>query len=495
MLLLNLNKMTIKRKLTVILMLTSIVAVLLACIMFIIFIFYSQRRSHLDKVYTFADMIGQNCQAALKFDIPEDAEKMLSGLSLDSSFIFGGVYDVDGNLFASYYKKDINPSDIIRDKLLKEGYKYFGGCLLVSRKIVIDDETIGIVYLQDNQEEVFGALKRNMTVLLLVVLIALVTAYLVASRLQIFISRPILSLAKTSKTVSEDGDYSVRAHRETEDEVGLLIDSFNDMLAHIQKSERERDKLLKTLASKNEELESIVYVSSHDLRSPLINIQGFCGELSRSYDEVITLLAEQGLQKDIKDKLSTILQRDLPESLEHISAGASKMDTLLNGLLRICRLGHESIKQTHLNMNDLLGEIVKTMQYQIKESGATVTVDDLPDCLGDKAQINQVFTNLLDNALKYRDLSHKTIINISGCADKGVSVYCVEDNGLGILKEYQDKIFEIFHRLDPQGRVAGEGLGLSIVKRILDRLNGKVWMESGPEQGCRLYVSLPTALT
>ena len=131
------------------------------------------------------------------------------------------------------------------------------------------------------------------------------------------------------------------------------------------------------------------------------------------------------------------------------------------------------------------------MQHQINHSKAIVTVGDLPACLGDAGQIGQVLTNLLDNAVKYIDPARKGKIEISGKVEEGNSIYSVKDNGIGIASEHQDKIFEIFHRLDPTGRVAGEGLGLTIIMRILNGHKGKIWVDSSEGVGAKFSFTLP----
>ena len=126
----------------------------------------------------------------------------------------------------------------------------------------------------------------------------------------------------------------------------------------------------------------------------------------------------------------------------------------------------------------------------MKEAGAALRVDDLPPCIGDATQINQVFSNLLDNALKYRDPKRPCQINVSGRVKDGHATYAVADDGIGIAPEHQAKAFEIFHRLDPS-HGHGEGLGLAIAQRILERQNGKVWVEAELGRGSTFFVALP----
>ena len=117
-------------------------------------------------------------------------------------------------------------------------------------------------------------------------------------------------------------------------------------------------------------------------------------------------------------------------------------------------------------------------------------VDSLPTCQGDEMQINQVFSNLLDNALKYLAPNRRGVIRVCGQEEPDRVVYSIEDNGIGIAAQHQDSIYKVFHRLDPQ-RGTGEGLGLTIVRRILDRHGGKIWLESEVNEGSRFYLSLP----
>lgn len=256
---------------------------------------------------------------------------------------------------------------------------------------------------------------------------------------------------------------------------------FEDITERKQ-AEQAREQLLKELRGKNEELQSIVFIASHDLRSPLVNIRGFAGELERSVGQVKTALQNVQLSPEVQRVLAASLDADIPEALGFIKKSNQKMDQLLNGLLRLSRIGMVELNTALLDMNKLVAEVISNPQYDLHHRQADIAVEGvLPACRGDATLMMQVFTNLIDNAVKYRHPDRPAIVRIRGRHTEGRCVYEVEDNGIGIAPEHKDKIFDVFHQLNPAA--GGEGLGLTIVRRILDRQGGKIEVDSCPQRG------------
>lgn len=263
-----------------------------------------------------------------------------------------------------------------------------------------------------------------------------------------------------------------------------------------RKADQEQlQRVAAELAEKNRELEAIVYTVSHDLRSPLVNIQGFGRQLQRACDTLRAAAVAPDAEGRIPaSALHAPLDHAIPQALRFINAGIHRMDTLLSGLLRYSRLGRVALHPRPLNLNGILTEVVAAMRFQLDEAGAEVAVDPLPTCVGDLVQTNQVFANLLDNALKYRAPDRRLRVRVTGELRAGKAEYAVADNGRGIAPEHRAKVFEIFHRLEPEA-APGEGLGLTIAQRVVERQGGRIWVEDTPGGGCTFRLSLPAVQT
>ncbi len=258
-------------------------------------------------------------------------------------------------------------------------------------------------------------------------------------------------------------------------------------------AEEQLRKFAADLAEKNRELETIVYTVSHDLRSPLVNVQGFSKQLARACERIRSAAADAKGGAVPQEVLHDPVEVSIPQALRFITAGVMKMEMLLNGLLRFSRLGRVAFVIQPLEMNSLVAGVLASMEFQLDAAKAEMSVGALPACLGDAVQTSQVFANLIDNAVKYRDPDRSLRISIAGRVEDGQAIYSIADNGIGIAPEHQSKAFEIFHRLDPDRTPPGEGLGLTIAQRVLERQGGKICVESRVGVGSTFLISLPVA--
>jgi PAS domain S-box-containing protein len=267
------------------------------------------------------------------------------------------------------------------------------------------------------------------------------------------------------------------------------------MVSDITERKRLENKLRhynEQLEQKTRDLEQHIFVTSHNLRSPLVNVQGFGRELAKSIVDLMEAIRGGDLSDEAKRKIAPIIKKDIPEALEFIQSGINQMDLQLSALLKLSRLGREAITIERLDMNKLVADIVKSFEYMVKETGAHITMAKLPPCMADATPTNQIFLNLIGNALKYLDAKRPGVIHIRGNRQESEIIYCVEDNGIGIAQEYQEKIFEIFYRVE-RGKYPSEGLGLTIVRQCAEKQGGAAWVESEPGKGSRFFLKLPSA--
>jgi PAS domain S-box-containing protein len=272
---------------------------------------------------------------------------------------------------------------------------------------------------------------------------------------------------------------------------GMFATVFLDITERMKSTEAIQG-LNEQIMTKNVELEQLIYIASHDLRSPLVNIQGFSKELEQALKDLMQILDTLSRDETITNRV-TALDDEINTSLQYIKSSTTKMDMLLNGLLRLSRIARTPMVPVRLDVNNLISQILMSLKFQISQKKVDVSVGTLPPCMGDEGLMSQVFSNLIENALKFLNPDRSGSIEINGSMKDDCVIYCVADNGIGISPEQHKKIFEIFYQVNEK-KFGGEGLGLTIVQRIVERHQGTVTLESTPGEGSLFTITLPKQL-
>ena len=245
------------------------------------------------------------------------------------------------------------------------------------------------------------------------------------------------------------------------------------------------------ISAKNKEMENYLYVASHDLRTPLVNIQGFSQRFKTQADSIKKLVTNKKLEPELLHQLANITDENIPKTLNFIHSNIEKMDILINGLLQLSRTGKVVMNIQKVDMNALFEKILQRLDFQIKETQCEIHIKTLPECYGDAALLDQLFANIISNALKYYDVERALKITVEANNNNNNKVvYTIKDTGNGISQRHLDKIWDVFYRIDPKSDKGGDGLGLSLVKRIAEKHKGKVWVESAENKGSIFHVEL-----
>jgi PAS domain S-box-containing protein len=245
-----------------------------------------------------------------------------------------------------------------------------------------------------------------------------------------------------------------------------------------------------TILTKNKELETFLYVASHDLRSPLINIQGFGMKIQTQMRKITEHLTSGDAGHEAMEEIKKSFLDVIPRSLSIIFSNVEKMNDLINGLLAISRTGRMKMSVGLCNMDELMEKIIKSHWFQLEEAKVDLHLSLLPPCYGDANILSQLFSNLIDNAIKYKKPDQPLQLKIEGLKSNSQVIYSIRDNGLGISEKNQQKIWDVFFRVDPGSQQKGEGIGLNLASRIVEKHKGKIWVKSTEGEGSTFFVQL-----
>ncbi|MGZ4857512.1 MAG: PAS domain-containing sensor histidine kinase, partial [Methanobacteriaceae archaeon] len=266
-------------------------------------------------------------------------------------------------------------------------------------------------------------------------------------------------------------DYDIYDFPFKDTDGSLMIMEFGIDITERKKAEEQLKETITEMERSNKELQSFAYITSHDLQEPLRTMGSYAGLLKYRY----------GGQLD----------SDADEFIDYMVSGASRLQEMIKGLLDYSRVGTRGEEFKDFNAEEALDTALTNLKSPIEECHVEVLYDSLPVIHADESQISRVFQNLIGNALKFRKKDVQPKIHISSIKEGDEYIFSVQDNGIGMEEQYSGRIFEVFKRLHPIGEYEGAGIGLAIVKRIIERHHGRVWVESEYDEGSTFYFTIP----
>jgi signal transduction histidine kinase/CheY-like chemotaxis protein len=468
------RRLPIHRKLMALLMITSGVALLLAAVMSIMYAYFQVRDDMVVSLGASATLVFENTRPAVRFEDPLTAQESLATLRANPSIQLACLYRATGELFADY--RPIAGRECPRSPPAA-GNRFTTTYLELVQRDTESGKPAEWLLLQSHLDLLFARLRSQATITAFGLLGALAVAFLLSASLQRIVLQPITELADLTSTVSATGDYSRRAVKRSDDELGVLAESVNRMLERIRRVEEEREGALAREREANRAKDEFLATLSHELRTPLSAILGWT-----------QLLRRHALPAD-----------ELEHSLERIERNAHAQNRLINDLLDVSRIlsGKLSLHRQSVDLAPVTRTIVDSMVPLAQARQITLTADiakaPLPAFI-DADRIHQVVTNLLSNALKFTPPGGTVTVALRSTGE--MAELTVADTGAGITAEFLPRVFEPFRQADSSHTRAhgGLGLGLAIVKRITEMHGGDVTVRSdGVGLGATFSVRLPAA--
>ena len=461
----RLRDLPLHQKLTLIAMVTSGSALLIAIVILTGRDFITFRSTLESDLQAAASVIGQNSTAAISFQDRGAATQNLTTLRGKPNIRTGCIYEEPGKLFASYKRGQYSCPET--SDQLTTGFMF--DKLTAYRPIVLAGKPIGSIYIESGLNELRDRLLAEMVVFVIVLLISALVAYLISSRLQRLISVPLLSLSETAMKVSRENDFSLRAKKETNDEVGRLVDTFNHMLEQVEEaverlrmSDRLKDEFLATM--------------SHELRTPLTSIIGWTRML----------------------KAGVLSEEKKAQAIDVIDRNAELETRLVDDILDASRMisGKLEIDFEFVDLAEVLQSAVDSIRPSADTKGLNLITrfERAPLLRGNARRLQQVFGNLLSNAVKFTPEGGNITVALS--VRTSSAEVRLSDTGIGINPDFLSHVFERFRQEDSSStrKYGGLGLGLAIVRHLVQLHGGDVSAESdGQGLGSTFVVTLPLA--
>lgn len=502
-----LQNLSIKRKLTLITMLTSSIALILSSVSFLIYDLVSFRHLLSQDLVTQAEIIGYNSAGAMEFKDEQAATATLSALTAKEDIVTAVLYKPDGKMFAHYFRTNTANPGFLPSHLQEKGYRFEGGYLEVFQEVTINGEHVGTLFLQSDMRQWNLRAKRYANILIIFVLASGLFAFFVSSKLQGLISKPILHLEDTMRMVSSNKNYAVRAAKTYGDEIGRLIDGFNTMLSEIQQRDIALQSTNGELKTRTHELEQEVF-QRKQTQEELLNAKHAAEEANRAKSTFLANMSHElrtplnaiiGYSEMLEEETRDSGKIENVQDLKKIQSAGKHLLSLINDVLDLSKIeaGKMGLHLETFDVSQVIEEMVTTLQPAAAKNANSIHVhlaENLSVMKADITKVRQILFNLLSNACKFTDHGAISVdVDQIKVENKDWIQFRVSDTGIGISAKQKQNLFQEFAQADASiaRKYGGTGLGLAITHRFVQLMKGQINVESEPGQGAIFTVQLP----